>query len=564
MNQNLALKRSFGLLLGHRPKKLLAVFFLTLLQGLGSGFSVVLLIPLLELLGPSTSGGGGRLAEFFNTLSVKTGVALSLETILLAYVAILSLMAFLNYINSVANSAYQQTFIYDLRRRLFRKIIMADWPLLNNKSKTNHLQVLTNEVPALANFYFFLIRLFISLIMTASYIVFALLISVKFTLLITAVGILLFFLLRKYLYKAFDLGEEQLEQYNRLLKYIDDFWQSIKIAKVHSSEQFYYDKFENASSSLLDIEFRMEKNYALPNLISRLSGVLVLVLVVYLGYRFDQVPLTSFFILIVLFARIYPQFTSINTDVNIILSNLPSVKLVMQLDDDFPEPVFEPAPLKVEPLLKKEMAIRNLTFAYPGAEPVLKNFSASISAFSMTGIVGESGIGKTTFIDLVAGLQKPLSGEISIDGIIPDESFRNRWKKSIGYLPQDAFFIDGTLRENLVWDSSQAVADAEITSVLEQVNALHLVERFGKGLDEFISNYAFHFSGGERQRLALARVLLRRPELLLLDEATSSLDAENEELIMQVLSRLSKQVTIIFVTHRSSVLPWFQQVIRIG
>ena len=144
-----------------------------------------------------------------------------------------------------------------------------------------------------------------------------------------------------------------------------------------------------------------------------------------------------------------------------------------------------------------------------------------------------------------------------------EEDLLQRWKAGLGYLPQDSFFIDGTLRENLVWDSGGGISDEEIWSVLEQVNAIHLVKRFGKGLDAFIVNYPFIFSGGECQRLALARVLLRKPSLLLLDEATSSLDAENETTIMEVLFKLKARITIIFVTHRSSLLRWFDSVIKL-
>ena len=99
--------------------------------------------------------------------------------------------------------------------------------------------------------------------------------------------------------------------------------------------------------------------------------------------------------------------------------------------------------------------------------------------------------------------------------------------------------------------------------VLEQVNAAHLVKRFRKGLDAFVVNYHTSFSGGECQRLALARVLLRKPSVLLLDEATSSLDAENEATVMEVLAGLKEKITIVFVTHRESVTKWFDEVIKI-
>ena len=162
--------------------------------------------------------------------------------------------------------------------------------------------------------------------------------------------------------------------------------------------------------------------------------------------------------------------------------------------------------------------------------------------------------GRQRLLDLIAGLQKPDAGIILIDGNPLNDDLMHGWKAELGYLPQDSFFIDGTLRENLVWDSGSGITDEEILDVLGQVNATHLVKRFRKGLDAFIVNYPFTFSGGECQRLALARVLLRKPSLLLLDEATSSLDAENETVIMEVIAKLKGKITIVFVTHRESLL----------
>ena len=247
---------------------------------------------------------------------------------------LLTLSALLQYWKSILDARYQQTFIYTLRRRLFRKIIMADWQLLNSRSKTNHLQVLTREVPNLASYYFFYLRLLTTLIMTAAYTVYAMLVSARFTLIIIAVGLLLFILLRKFLLKSFRLGKGYVDSYNRLLKYIDDFWQTVKIAKVHSSEDYYYNRFDEASTSLLNMEYRMQRNWSLPQLIQRIAGLLVLVGIVWFGYRSGTVPMASFVILILLFSRIFPQMIALNTDISMIISNVPSVKLVMQLDEE--------------------------------------------------------------------------------------------------------------------------------------------------------------------------------------------------------------------------------------
>jgi ATP-binding cassette subfamily C protein len=213
--------------------------------------------------------------------------------------------------------------------------------------------------------------------------------------------------------------------------------------------------------------------------------------------------------------------------------------------------------------LKEGIRLERVSFSYPDGERLFDNFSTFIRANAITGIVGQSGRGKTTLIDLIAGLQKPSAGHIMIDGRELGEEHLPSKKAGLGYLPQDPFFIDGTLRENLVWDSGGNISDEEIMAVLEQVNAIHLVKRFRKGLDAFIVNYPFTFSGGECQRLALARVLLRRPSVLLLDEATSSLDAENEAIIMEVLAKLKERITIVFVTHRESVKKWVDFTIEV-
>ncbi len=615
MSKLLFIIKTFRLLRQHQPGKLLLILLLTLLQGITGGFSIVLLIPLLQLL--SIGAGGGEpegIALAIRNFAEGAGIEITIGSILVVYMALLTFSAVIQYLKSILDARYQQTFIYSLRRRLFRKIIMADWQMLNSRSKTNHLQVLTREVPTLANYYFFYLRLLTTAIMTGAYTLYALLISARFTLVIIGVGILLFFALRSFLSRSFRLGQGYVDSYNRLLKYIDDFWQTVKIAKVHSSEDYYYNRFDEASTSLLDMEYRMQRNWSLPQLIQRIAGLIVLVGVVWFGYRSGAVPMASFVILILLFSRIFPQLIAMNTDISMILANVPSVKLVINLDEELPDPKTQvpSAPFVQQPgvraqsterraegskqrlvrenagpspvMMKDGIRLEGINFSYPDGSKLFEGFSAVIRANSITGIIGQSGRGKTTLIDLIAGLQKPDAGHIMIDGRLLDEELMPGWKAGLGYLPQDPFFIDGTLRENLVWDSAGrrdqnhgsggehddnsgnsggGITDDEVWEVLAQVNATHLVKRFRKGLDAFLVNYHTSFSGGECQRLALARVLLRRPSVLLLDEATSSLDAENEAIIMEVLSKLKEKITIVFVTHRETVARWFDEVIKI-
>ena len=564
MNRYFFIINSFKLLFRYQPGKLLLLFLLTLFLGINQGFSIVMLIPFLQLLNVKQAENSDGLVAYFNNFIERTGIELNLEIVLVAYAVILTLIAALVYIKSIYQADYQQKFTYQIRSRLYKKIILSDWQSLNSKSKHNHLQVLVEEVPKLADYYYFYLKMLTTLIVVASHLVFAFLVSAKFSLFVLFAGLISFLILRKYLLKSYKYGSEYTSSFNRLLKYIDDFWQTVKIAKVHNSEEFYYKKFEEANSSILDMEYKLQKNYAIPQLLYKIAGVIILVALVYVGYKIDHVPLGSFFILIVLFGRIFPQFVSVNNDLNQIFANVASVKLVLKLDEQFEKRTFSNKKENKKISVNDKIQIKNLSFIYPESEALFSDFNAEIPAKKLTGIIGESGLGKTTLIDLFAGLQKPISGQILIDNLALDEKIYPLWKSSIGYLPQDAFFIDGTIKENLVWDTGDEISEKEIWSVLKKVNADKLVKKQTNQLDTVIVNHQYYFSGGERQRLALARVLLRKPQILILDEATSSLDSENEKLIMEVLVGLKNRVTILFVTHRKSVLPWFDKVIEIG
>ncbi len=563
MGNTLFLLKSFRLLLDYQPWRLLLLFVLTILLGAGQGFSVALLIPFLQLLEVGTGGDANPLVRFFASVSEKAGIDLTFENVIITYVVLLSLLALLYYGKTLLQSAYQQNFSYQVRRRLFRKIILGDWTALSSKKRHNHLQVLTEEVPKLTDYFYYYLDILTRAIITAAYLFYAFLLSPGFTALVIITGLLVFLFMRRFLRRSARLGGDYVESFNRLLKYVDDFWTSVKIAKVHHSEAFYYKKFDRANRGILKLQYRLTRNYALPQLLYKLAGMVVLVAVIYLGYRVEQIPLASFFILIVLFARILPQFAGINSELSYIFATMASVKLVLNLDASFEEREFPQVRKEDGIRVRKEIRIEDIHFGYSGSRPLFTGFSETIPANNLTGIVGESGRGKTTLIDLIAGLQKPHTGRIKIDGKVLDDSLLPRWKSSIGYLPQDAFFIDGSIRENLVWDSGPGSTDEEIWKVLKQVNADELINRQPKKLDTEVANYAYYFSGGERQRLALARVLLRKPYLLILDEATSSLDLENEKRIMEVIARLKQDITIIYITHRESVYPWFDHVIKL-
>lgn len=562
MHDNRFILQTFSLFFRHKPLRLIVLFGITLFLGFNQGITIVLLIPLLGLLNPTqTAGSPNRLSDFLHSILNYIGLEINLTLILVVFAFCLISVAVLNYFQSIIQASYQQEFSYETRKRLFKKIITSDWKFLNGKSKHNHIQVLTTEIPKMTNYYYFYLGLATKVIFIVAHVALALMISVKFTLFVAFVGLTVFILLRKYLQKARVLGDANIHAFRKMLKHIDDFWLTVKMAKVHHTEEFYFKKFDESNIRMLEYQFRQIKNRAVPQLLFTLAGVASLIVVVYLAYHVVHLPVTSLFILILLFARIFPQFMGINNDMNMLVSSVGSVKMVLAMDMEIQERDFEQRRDDGKIELTSSLDIRNLNFTYDAQNQLFNNLSLSLPAGKITGIVGKSGCGKTTLIDLIAGLQNAGDGTIAVDGVILTDDQLPRWRSELGYLPQDSFFVDGTIRENLIWDSGRELTDEQIIGVLKQVNADQLVLNQEQGLDTKLVNYQYHFSGGERQRLALARVLIRQPKLLLLDEATSALDVETEAQIMECLVGLKKEVTIVFVTHRQSLKIYFDKII---
>lgn len=210
-------------------------------------------------------------------------------------------------------------------------------------------------------------------------------------------------------------------------------------------------------------------------------------------------------------------------------------------------------------ILQNGIELKNIDFSYPGRTSTLKNVNLTVAKGKMTALIGESGAGKSTAIDLMIGLQIPERGQVLLDGFSLDQWRQNSFRGKIGYVPQDPFLFNDTIRENLLWSFKKA-NENDLWEALSLANAYDFVNVLPLKLDTIVGDRGVKLSGGQRQRIALARALLRKPELLILDEATSALDSESEKLIQQSIETIGKHTTIIVIAHRLSTIEKANQV----
>ncbi len=213
------------------------------------------------------------------------------------------------------------------------------------------------------------------------------------------------------------------------------------------------------------------------------------------------------------------------------------------------------------PTLERGVRLRDVSVCYEG-RPVLEDFDLDIPAGEITALVGASGTGKTTVADLITGLVYPDAGGVEVDGVPLVEIDLERWRRMIGYVPQDGLLLHDSIRSNVTLGDPE-VTDEDVEKALRDAGAWEFVSALPEGLDYVVGERGSLFSGGQRQRIAIARALVHRPRLLILDEATAALDAESEDDVWSAVEGLRGRTTVVAISHQPALTQVADHIFRL-
>ena len=549
------------------PRQSLMMLFALVMAGIVEGVGLTALLPLLQKAIDLPTGssavqtGGAGADNLVTSILAYIGIPATVGSLLMVIMvgailrSILILIADRKVGYTVAHVAT------DLRLSLLRALLSTRWGYFLNQQVGSMANAAGTEVMRASSSYLHGATALALAIQAVAYFIVALVVSWKTTLIFMSAAALVVALLSHMVSRAKRAGRKQTRLLQSLLARLSDSLQSLKAFKAMGRENL---ADELLSTNTLKLNKALRKQVFSKAALRGIQEPLMTLLVIiglYLMLVNLKMDLPKVMVLIFLMARMLTQVGKVQRkyqEMSICESAYWSLqdKIVKAQQHN------EPSGGHFEATLEDGITVDHVDFGY-GEHLVLKNVTIEIPSRTFTSIVGPSGAGKTTLVDLVTGLFEPVEGKVLIDGVPLPELDLRKWRRMIGYVPQDTILLHDSIFSNVTL-GEPSFSDEDVVHALKAAGAWDFISAMPEGVQTIVGERGAKLSGGQRQRIAIARALVHRPQLLILDEATSALDPETEAAICQTLKELRGKLTILAISHQSALVEVADRVYQIA
>lgn len=531
------------------PRRSAFVLIALLLAGVAEALSLTALLPLLSVaVGEADESSIGR---FMVQNLQRIGIEPTIDIILMV---IVSGMLIKGMILLLTNRQVGYTVAHvatALRLNLIKALLASRWQYYLRQPVGALANSVATEAYRAANGFEHSVDVLALSIVVLVHVIVALFISWQATIGSLLIGIILFYALHRLVRATRRAGTKQTHLLRHLLSYLSDVLSSVKSLKAMARDNV-------ADAILRDQSYQLEKatrkevisRAALlalqePILATLTASGLYLALVVW------NLSLPEVMVMVFLLTRILGVLNKIQRRYQQ-LAVQESAYWALRTAFDEAQAAAERTTGTLAPTLQQGISLRHIAFDYD-RKSIFNDLNIDIPINTFTAVIGSSGVGKSTLLDLLCGLAEPKSGEILIDGVALHNIELRQWRQLIGYVSQDTVLLHDTILNNILVGAS-ALNSADAERALQQAGAWDFVNSFPEGLQTVVGERGGMLSGGQRQRIAIARALAHQPLLLLLDEPTSALDPESEKTICETLQRLARDYTIVAVSHQPAVI----------
>ncbi len=467
---------------------------------------------------------------------------------------------------------FQNKFIMQLRQSTTNKIFKyyINSPYLNHYKINPATYVRTIEADVAATFvtiecYLALFREILILISVFLLLVFTDIFISFFSLILLVLPVLIYYFYYRKTLK--EKGQILVKKTGERIKITNQSLGGIKETKILNKENFFLDKFFKTNQIIEKIGFFSSLISATPRLFLEVSALLAITsisaILIMIGRPVDAIlPMIS--LLAISAVRFIPALNIITSSLTTIRIRKYSIDLIVDLikkanllsEKKKSEGVYK-KDFKENKIFNNNIKLKNISFNYGTDKKIaVNNINIDIAKGKSVGLIGKSGSGKSTLVDIIIGLLEPSTGEILID----DSNIGTKkisWQKQLGYVPQEVYLLDDTIRNNITFGIEKEEIDEKLLSdVIEKSQLKNLINSLPKKLDTLIGDRGARLSGGEKQRVGIARALYNKPKVIVFDEATSSLDIYNENKILKEIYENKKDKTLIIISHRNNTVKY--------
>lgn len=539
-------------------KELLIMLFILFIGILLEIFSLSSLFPLISILFDDnflvTNIYVNEIKNTFNLTNSSFIVCVGIGIFLL----FLTKSLFLFFL-SVKQNRIMYNLSASIYNYIFESYLNRDYYYHKSSNSSDILKVLQTEIPMFGALCFNLVTLIIETALLCSIIFFLFYLNFIATIsLILFFGFFasLFFIITTKKLKIWGVIREQVD--SSLIKLTMEGLGGIKLWKLLMKEDFFTRKIESAN-------LKKARVYANNNIVAQLPryyfelifviGIIFFILILFKSDKDFSYFLSTFSVFVASMVRVIPSINKVVSSIQNIQFNLPVVDELYNHTQTFSSDRVREIQIKKSISFNNKITIKNLSYSYDKSTIIFENLNMEIEKGSMIGIVGGSGVGKSTFTDVLVGLLRQSSGEILVD----NEDISNclsSWKRMIGYVPQNVYLTDDTIINNISFGEKCIDLDMIQTVIKDSMLSDH-IDNLKEGLNTKVGERGSNLSGGQIQRIGIARSLYHNPSLLIFDEATSALDSKTEEEILKTLCVLRENgMTIIVISHNDSTLKY--------
>tara|TARA_B100000315_G_scaffold211537_1_gene208401 strand:- start:8905 stop:10596 length:1692 start_codon:yes stop_codon:yes gene_type:complete len=531
-------------------------------SGLLQSASVLTIMPLVKYLNVIEIGSSNLFfIRYFEAMISWLGFDKSIFTVLWFMVLLTWSILAVGYIINSYGVKVKAKITRKLRERVINVITKAQWIyFVEKRTGSVAYSVLTETSKSVAGFehttyYFCAILEGVVLLITTF------LVSPLVSLIVLLTSAVLFIVLSPWFSYAKQVGTKERALSESITVRITDGLLGIKPLKAMNNDRFLIPIINNETAELEKQQVKSFMVYKFPEIIRDSSIILILALGAYYIIEYSIVPLISLFPMIALYRVAMSKLGTVHTQIQK-LKGIEPYYISLKKGIAEANRLEEKNEGTLEPIFNDRITVNNVDFSYP-TKNVLSNVSMVVPKNSFIVLMGESGGGKTTFSDILCALFVPDSGEVLVDGRSLHELDIKKWRRMIGYVPQDLFLFHDTIMHNVTLGNLK-IKKEDVVIALKDSGAWGFVSELPEGMNTIIGERGIRLSGGQRQRISIARAIVREPQLLILDEATTALDPATEEKILLTLRKLTdKGITIIAVSHQTSVLDIADDVYRL-